>query len=151
VAETHDLEVVRVAPTHQSPMSGQGSSGVQPPGISGGGGGSYEDEEPIRAGLLAGARRLARYGIEVPWDTITPSMELGMSQLHQVQEYDGEEASPRAVELFAELLTVGATMRAVSEEAPLKEQEILRFLREYELFINHFWRPPPVEAGGVPA
>lgn len=111
------------------------AGGFNGPGNSGGSGG--EGEDPVRIGLGAAAERLSRHGIEMPWEEIGPSIEQALRTLER------EPIPSRAVELFIELVAVGATARIIYHEAPATTEDMERFLRSCSAFINSYWHPPP--------
>jgi hypothetical protein len=95
-------------------------------------------EDPFTVGVASAQMRLARHGIRFSASDINDTLTLARDLLAQEKEIPG-----RGVELFAELVTVGATMRANFQEPSLNYEDLTNFFNMLHWFANSWfhWGP----------
>jgi hypothetical protein len=98
-------------------------------------------EDPIAQGYAAGVLRAQEYGLlgVVDADTedlVRASLSIAAPLLSE------QDASPRFVALFGELVTVAALARVVNNEPPLSDVDIAEYFHSTLRFTNSWlgWR-----------
>ena len=95
-------------------------------------------DDPFDSGVRNAETRLARYNLSLPHDKVIETLTHARDLLDREEELPG-----RAVELFAELVAVGASMRAFYEEPDLDDEDLHGFFITLKIFENSWFHPPP--------
>jgi hypothetical protein len=101
--------------------------------------GSGVSGDPFDSGVALAEARLARYNLSLPFANVTDTLSLARDLVSAQENLPG-----RAIELYAELVTVGASMRAIfSDESELNREELYEFLIALKRFTNSWFHGPP--------
>jgi len=101
--------------------------------------GSGVSGDPFDSGVALAEARLARYNLRHPSTNVADTFALARDLLNAQGNLP-----ERAIELFAELVAVGASMRVVfDDESELNREELHEFLVALKGFTNSWFHRPP--------
>jgi hypothetical protein len=95
-------------------------------------------EDPFALGVASAQMRLARHRILFSVSDIADTLALARDLLAQEKEVPG-----RGIELFAELVTVGASMRLIYQEPSLNYEDLTNFFSMLQWFANSWFHGGP--------
>lgn len=132
-------EAMDYGSTASGGMGGPSGGGFGP-GRGFGSGGGFDSGDPFEAGIEAASRRLSYYGLEAMAGEVATDVA---NQAQEALSAWPSELPPRAVELFVELVVVGAAARLNYGEDRLSQDDIHEFLGHLVRFENSWFHSPP--------
>lgn len=117
------------------PWGGSGSAG----GFDSGGS-NFDSGDPFEAGIQAAERRLSHYGLQALASEATTDV---VNQAREALASSPAEFPSRGIELFVELVIVGAAARENYGEDRMTQDDISAFLRHLIRIENSWFHSPP--------